>query len=155
MIVLAAGFVSLAVIAALGWTRSAPPPQVWKEPLVVEARGTDFQWWFRYAGQDGELYSADDVLTGTELHIPSGTNVVLRLESSDYLYAFSVPELKLKEIAVPELTYELPLRVTQPGSYALPADPLCGFRFLHDDTMGRMVVQSPAEFNHWLTTQSN
>jgi hypothetical protein len=66
------------------------------------------------------------------LHLPLETDVVLKLESDDFIYIMSNPELGLKQIAVPELTHTLKFHTARIGPFELLADPLCGWRPLHD-----------------------
>ncbi|MAG92757.1 MAG: hypothetical protein CMJ48_03255 [Planctomycetaceae bacterium] len=109
-------------------------------PVLVEATGRDFQWHFRLAGTDQEIETADDVPAGTTLHLPPETDVELLLESEDYVYVFSNAELRLREIAVPEMTHSLRFRTPVGGTFDLLVDPICGFRFFHDPLMGRITV---------------
>ena len=109
-------------------------------PLLVEATGRDFQWHFRLAGTDREIGTTDDVATGTTVHLPPETDVELLLESEDYVYVFSNVELRLREIAVPEMTHSLRFRTPAVGTFDLLVDPICGFRFFHDPLMGRIAI---------------
>ncbi len=118
-------------------------------PVEIEARGKRFEWSFRYPGRDGELGTSDDFRSGKELHLPLETDVVLKLESDDFIYIMSNPELGLKQIAVPELTHTLEFHTAKIGLFELLTDPLCGWRPLHDDLMGRVIVHSVTDFNDW------
>lgn len=118
-------------------------------PVVIEARGHLFEWSFRYPGRDRKLGTPDDLRFDKELHLPVGVDVELKLESDDYMYIFSNAELGLRQIAVPELTYTVKFQAAKAGSFDLLADPLCGWRSLHDDLMGRIIVQSAPEFDVW------
>jgi cytochrome c oxidase subunit 2 len=118
-------------------------------PIRVEARGRDFVWHFRYPGEDGQLGTEDDLDLGEQLNLPAGVDVIMSLESDDLIYTWTSPSLNLKEIAVPQLTRTLIFRTPGPGAYPVEVDPLCGWRFLHDEQMGRVVVQSLTDFNIW------
>lgn len=118
-------------------------------PVEIEARGSHFEWSFRYAGRDGILNTYDDLLVDKELHLPVGVDVELKLESDDFIYILYNPERGLKQIAVPELTYSLKFRTTKTETFDLRTDPLCGWRPLHDDLMGRVIIQSTKEFDEW------
>lgn len=119
---------------------------------MVEARGRDFVWHFRMFGPDGELNTADDIDLGQDLHLPAGAQVELVLHSDDLIYTWICPELQVSEIAVPEMTHALQFTATTPGTYDVQVDPLCGWLPLHDDQMGRVVVQSEVDFNAWWST---
>ena len=118
-------------------------------PVEIEARGKRFEWSFRYPGPDGELGTPDDFRSDRELHLPVGADVALKLESDDFIYIMSSPELELKQIAVPELTHTLKFHTARIGSFNLLVDPLCGWRPLHDDLMGRVIIHSVTEFDVW------
>ena len=121
-----------------------PPSQ-----LTIEATGREFAWNYRLAGQDGELDTADDVRVQDELHLPLDCDVELLVKSDDFVYTLSIPELELRKIAIPELVYVLQFRTTRPGTFDVVADPLCGVRWFHDEDMGRVVIESPREFQTW------
>ncbi len=118
------------------------------EPLVVKVVGRDCRWEVTYPGPDGELLTGDDIAVGNHLHVPSGVPVRFLLESADFVYSFALPELKLQEIAVPEMTFRLHVSQQQPGSLTLRGGQFCGDR--RNELSGTMVVQSPAEWIAWL-----
>lgn len=120
-------------------------------PLVIRAVGHDFYWRFTYPGPDGQLGTADDIANCPELHVPVNQAIRLELTSEDFIYTFSAPELKLKEIAVPELVFTINYTPTKAGRYELKVDPLCGFRFFHDnEVMAPMIVERAADVQKWL-----
>lgn len=108
----------------------------------VEVRGDGFLWSFTRAGVDQQLGTEDDQIEVGRLTLAHGQPVRLFIRSSDYIYALSVPELGLNEVAVPELTFVRDLTPRQKGRYDLPVDPMCGFNFLHANTsMGEILVR--------------
>jgi cytochrome c oxidase subunit 2 len=118
-------------------------------PVEIEAKGKNFEWSFRYPGRDGKLGTSDDLRSGKKLHLPLGIEVILKLASEDFIYLMSCPELGLQQIAVPELTHTLEFHTGEIGSFGLQVDPLCGWRPLHDDLMGQVVVRPAADFEAW------
>lgn len=123
------------------------------EPYRVLITGHDYHWHVRHPGPDGELETSDDILAERHLHLPRDTEVILTLRSSDYLYTLSLPEYGLKEIAVPDLEFELRLTPDRSGRFELRGDQMCGYS--HPQLLGRLVVQSPSEFATWLDTQQD
>ena len=93
--------------------------------------------------------SSDDLRVDKELHLPVGVEVELKLESDDFIYILYNPERGFKQIAVPELTHTLKFTTDEVGSFDLMTHPLCGWRPLHDDLMGRVIIHSVADFNDW------
>ena len=114
--------------------------------LAYEARGSEFKWSFAYAGGDGELGTPDDVPLGNDMLVPAGKPVELRLLSDDYIYILAAPDTGAREIAIPDMVHTLRFNSGPPGEHELLSDPLCGFRFYHDEVMGRINVVSEEEF---------
>jgi cytochrome c oxidase subunit 2 len=121
----------------------------WQSPLIIKVTGRDFQWHFLYPGADSTLGTSDDVNVDKELRLPVGSDVELQLTSDDYIYFLSLPPFRIKEIAVPDLTYRMRFRTTEVDSFDLPSDPMCGLRFFHDELMGHVTIQSPSAFEAW------
>ena len=119
-------------------------------PLLIEARGRDREWQFTFGGADGVVGSDDDVVTSRHFQVPAGVEVRLQLRSDDYIYVFSCPELAMKEIAVPDLDYEIRFHTSVPGVYELAMDPMCGFRLPQGATMGTLTVASENGFRSWI-----
>ncbi len=119
-------------------------------PLRVEARGSGRAWRFSYSGPDQILGTGDDPVSGGHLRLPAGADVVIQLRSDDYIYVFSCPGLKLKEIAVPDLDFSIVFRADRRGEYDLAMDPMCGFRLRPGETMGTLSVVSESDFRLWL-----
>ena len=146
-------------LARLQWGNTSDlTPSVSKNlvfPVAIEARGRHFEWTFRYPGRDGILNTNDDLLVEKELHLPVGVDVELKLESDDFIYILYNPERGLKQIAVPELSYSIELHTTKAETFDLRTDPLCGWRPLHDDLMGRVIIESTKEFDEWFDKASS
>lgn len=114
------------------------------DPILIQVTGSEFQWVFHHSGSDGVLQTQDDVEMGNELVVPPNRMVNLQVVSADFLYSLSQPELGINEIAVPGVHREVSFQSPESGSFSLLSDPLCGFRWTHDEVMGRVVVQSGA-----------
>jgi cytochrome c oxidase subunit 2 len=116
--------------------------------LQIEATGVQFAWYFRYPGPDATFgitrpqlvapaegnplgldpadpHSEDDEIT-SELVLPANREVDLRLNAHDVIHGFSVPELRLKQNAVPGQTIHIHFIPTTPGTYAILCTQLCG-----------------------------
>ena len=118
-----------------------PEPNRRPEKLVVEVVGRDFRWHFRHMEPAGTTVRVDNT-TGLEtLHLPAGATVELRFTSEDYIYLCSVPGLGVEQIAVPGLVNVSVCEDVELATYELLVDPLCSFRFYHDERMGRIVIR--------------
>ena len=124
-------------------------PTVLNAPIQVQVVGHEFFWRFRFPGPDQKFNTNDDASVEKELHLPVDRDVVFQVTSDDYVYTMAISDLGLRQIAVPELTFPLKFRVTEERSFEISADPLCGVRWLHDDYMGKVTVQSESAFDSW------
>jgi cytochrome c oxidase subunit II len=140
--------------------------------LQVEATGVQFIWYFRYPGPDATFgitrpqliapgegnplgldpadpHATDDEVT-SELVLPANREVDLRLNAQDVIHGFSIPELRLKQNAVPGQTIHIHFTPTTPGTYAILCTQLCGLGHYRMNATLRIVT--PAEFTAWITT---
>ena len=99
------------------------------DAVEIEMTGHDFQWHSRYAGQDGQLGTSDDVNAAQVLHVPVDAEVDIVLKSLDYIYSLAVPQAGLKEIAVPDLTCARPIAYPVTTFHARPLTQ-CGNQLL-------------------------
>ena len=119
-------------------------------PLNVIATGHDFHWQFTYAGDDNIFGSADDLLASQQLYLPAHRPIRLLVTSVDYIYTLRAPSLSLREVAVPNLTFELEFDSGAPGAHELEVDPLCAVSFLHpSERMGWVHVVKNRDFSRW------
>jgi cytochrome c oxidase subunit 2 len=138
--------------------------------LQVEVTGMQFAWYFRYPGKDyafgrtrpelvapgegnplgidpSDPQGADDVVT-SELVLPVGREVDVRLKAQDVIHGFAVPELRVKQNAVPGQTFHVHFTPTAVGTYAVICTQLCGLG--HYRMAARLRVVPEAEFEEWL-----
>ncbi len=141
--------------------------------LQVEVTGMQFAWYFRYPGTDAtfgitkpqlvapgegnplgidpaDSHGTDDFVT-SELVLPSNREVDLRLRSQDVIHGFAIPEMRLKQNAVPGQTIHVHFTPTTPGTYAILCTQLCGLG--HYRMNATVRVLPPAEFAQWLATK--
>ena len=107
-----------------------------------------FEWRFRYPGEDGILGTKDDLFDVNELHVPVGEETLVSLKSMDVLHSFYLPNLRVKQDAVPGMKIPVWFRAMKIGEYDIPCAELCGWG--HYKMKGRLVVQSRADFEKYL-----
>ena len=128
---------------------AAPP--VPESPILIKATGHKFFWRFSFCGQDRTFGTRDDLVVDKVLHLPLDSDIRLTVESDDFVYSFHVPELQLRHVAVPGLSYSLDFHTDRPGSYTAVMDPVCGGGiFLSpDQDMGHVVFEPRQDFEAW------
>ena len=152
------------------------PPD--SEALVVQVTGEQFAWNMHYPGPDGvfgptdiheidlqtnplgldrsDPAGMDDVTTLNQLYLPVDTPIVLMLKTKDVIHSFGVPELRVKQDAIPGLTVPMwfvptvttaEMR-TQKGNpdfqYEIACAQLCGLG--HYRMRGFVTVETDEEF---------
>lgn len=120
-------------------------PQV---PPTVEVLARQFEWRIRYPGADGVLGTEDDIHTVNDLHVPVDEMVMVHLKSADVLHSFFLPNMRVKQDAVPGHTIPVWFRPTKEDTYDLVCAELCGWG--HYKMKGRLTVESREKFDAWL-----
>jgi len=138
--------------------------------MQVEVTGMQFAWYFRYPGKDATFgntklglasaaegnplgldprdpHSTDDIVS-SQLVLPANREVDLTLRAQDVIHGFSVPEMRLKQNAVPGMTAHIHFTPTTPGTYAILCTQLCGLG--HYRMQATMLILPPEAFNTWL-----
>jgi cytochrome c oxidase subunit II len=113
--------------------------------LQVSAK--QFNWEVVYPGADRRFGTADDVKFDNDLHVPVNKVVRVHLTSTDVIHSFFLPNLRLKQDAVPGRTILVWFEATKPGKYELPCAELCGFG--HSGMKGWLYVHTPEEYAQW------
>ena len=139
--------------------------------MQVEVVGVQFQWYFRYPGQDAtfgatqpQLVNAgagnplgldpkdpqgNDDIVSSELVLPAGREVDLRLRAHDVIHGLFIPGMRLKQNAVPGLTLHVHFTPTTAGEYPILCSQVCGLGHGHMEAKLRVVPETG--FNAWLS----
>lgn len=166
---------SLGIVAMLApglyvYSDMISPPA---DAMTVEVLGQQWQWRFRFPGEDGRLGrtdtrfmsltepfgldpddpdGADDVLVDDgELHLPRDKPVLVLLRSRDVLHNFYVPQFRTKMDLVPGLVSRLWFTPTEAGRFEILCAELCGVG--HYNMRGLVVVEDEAAFRTWLAAR--
>ena len=151
------------------WAQFVNPPE---DADLVEVVGKQWQWSYRFPGEDGLLGTVDsrhisaanpfgmnpddprgqdDVLVASnEVHLPIDRPVKLLLRSQDVLHDFAVAQFRVKMDLVPGLVTFIWLTPTVIGKYDVLCEELCGVG--HYKMRGHVVVDAEADFKTWLKT---
>ncbi len=138
--------VALALLSRSTWAyvkEQGPPGD-----FFYKVTAKQFNWEITYPGPDGKLGTKDDITVENEFHVPVNKVIRIGLESKDVIHSFFVPNMRLKQDAVPGRTIEVWFQVTEPGQYEIPCAELCGFG--HSGMKGNLTVQSQEDYDKWL-----
>lgn len=117
-------------------------------PVFCRVTARQFEWRLTYPGKDGELGTPDDVHALNDMHVPVNQEILIHLESMDVLHDFFLPNLRIKQDAVPGMMIPVWFRATEQGAYDLVCAELCGWG--HYKMKGRLTVESQEKFDAWL-----
>lgn len=119
------------------------------DAVRIEVRAEQFAWSFRYPGADGQFGTRDD-LVDPSLHFPVGKPVLVQLRSKDVIHSFFLPQFRVKQDVVPELTTSIWFKAVKPGKYEVACAELCGNG--HTRMRAQYVAESQAEYDAFLAT---
>ena len=103
------------------------------------------QWWW-------EVRYANGTVTANEIHIPTQSDMLVRVDSADVIHSFWVPQLGRKIDAIPGHLNHLWIRADQAGQYLGACAVFCGAQ--HAWMRILVVAQSPQEFGDWNAQQA-
>ncbi len=138
--------------------------------MQVEVTGMQFVWYFRYPGPDAHFgdiklslasaaegnplgldpsdpHGHDDIVTG-QLVLPAGREVDLTLRAQDVIHGFAVPQMRLKQNAIPGQITHIHFTPTIPGDYGILCTQVCGLG--HYRMQAILRVLPPDKFDAWL-----
>jgi len=151
--------VPCAIILGFDLVLDAASAPVWDEIKIelpphdelVRIQGEQWMWRFTYPGPDGLLDTDDDFETLNDLHVPVDKVVLFELRAKDVLHSFWVPQLRLKQDAVPGRTIKGWFRTTKEGDWEVICAEICGI--LHTNMKGMMHSESPEKYRTWVAAQ--
>jgi cytochrome c oxidase subunit 2 len=142
--------------------------------LRVEVVAQQFQWYFHYPGIDAaygesrpQLINAalgnpigldpanqhgKDDIVASELVLPVNREVDLQLRSLDVIHGFFVPEMRLKQNAVPGATLHVHFTPVREGVYPVLCSQVCGSG--HARMQAHMRIVSQSAYNAWLASRA-
>ena len=153
---------------------------VWDQFVTVPKGAAEFevlaqqwQWSYRFPGNDGVLGTSDtrnmtdenpfglnpndpngqdDILIeDSEVHLPLGQPVKVLLRSKDVLHDFYVPQFRAKMDIVPGAVTYFWFEPTRTGTFDALCFELCGVG--HHTMRGTVVVEEESAFQEWLQEQ--
>jgi cytochrome c oxidase subunit 2 len=127
---------NLVTLSALSPAEAAPT-------LTIEVIG--HRWWWEVR------YPQHGVVTANEIHIPTSTDVELRLTSSDVIHSLWIPALNGKTDMIPGQSHRMFLRADEAGEYRGMCAELCGVQ--HARMQFQLIAQPYEDFEEWILQQ--
>ncbi|MGM0632144.1 MAG: c-type cytochrome [Pseudomonadota bacterium] len=158
----------------------APGLFVWAQFISVpeeaqefEALGSQWQWTFRYPGEDGQLGTADAghitetnpwgmnpddpagqddiVVKEPRMYLPVDVPARASLRSRDVLHNYTVAQFRAKMDLIPGMATYMWLTPTRTGEFEILCEEYCGLG--HHIMRAKVVVTEQDEFDAWLDEQ--
>ncbi len=169
LLVVAIGEVGVIAIGMPVWNEyfAARPPA---DAIFIEVTGQQFMWNVRYPGEDGtfgrtdpqlvdnatnplgldatDQTARDDVTLLNEIRVPVNRPVRVRLRSKDVIHSFFLPNLRVKQDAVPGMTPEIVFVPTREGIFDIACTELCGLG--HYRMRGFYSIKTQEAYEAWL-----
>ena len=139
--------VFLGVYSGQIWAEIKDRDAVPDDAVTIGVSAKQFEWIVTHPGPDGRLDTDDDVEERNRLHVPVDRPVVVQLTSEDVIHSFFVPELRVKQDALPGQTIPVWFTATEPGELVLGCAELCGLG--HYRMRARVTVHEPGGFEAW------
>jgi Heme/copper-type cytochrome/quinol oxidases, subunit 2 len=167
--VVVAEMVLLFGYAIPGWTARVGAFPSETDAVVVHVVAEQFAWNVHYPGPDGKfgarkisLISAenalgldrtdpdakDDITDINNLNLPVDRPVLVRLSSKDVIHSFGLPEMRVKQDAVPGLDMPVWFIPNKVGDYEIACSQLCGLG--HFRMRGFIHIKSAADYQSYL-----
>jgi cytochrome c oxidase subunit 2 len=163
-------------------------PNTAEDTVEVRVIAQQFAWNIHYPGVDGKFgdtdinlvdeesspiglvrdgNGADDIITINQMHLPVNQQVMIHLSSKDVIHSFGIPEMRIKQDAVPGMTIpffftptmtsaefldEIQGSAREGKGYEIACAQLCGNS--HYRMRGFLTVESEDEFNGWLEEEA-
>ena len=171
--ILAAEVVLLVFFAIPTWSArvDALPPE--KQSVVVRVVAEQFAWNAHYPGSDGRFgrtalalvspgnplgldradpAARDDLTTINQLNLPVDRPVIVYLSSKDVVHSFGLPQMRIKQDAIPGLVQAVWFTPTRTGAWEVVCSQLCGLG--HYRMRGFYTVQTSSDFYTWMAQET-
>ena len=112
-------------------------------------------------------YGADDIVSINQMHLPVDKQVMIHLSSKDVIHSFGIPEMRIKQDAIPGMTIPFFFTPTMTSKdfleklkgskregmgYEIACAQLCGNS--HYRMKGYMTIHSDEDYKNWLSEEA-
>jgi cytochrome c oxidase subunit II len=147
-IIPAATLLFIAIYQLNAWAEVKLESHMPKIAPTVQVTARQFEWRLQYPGKDNLIGTKDDIHVVNDLHLPLNEDILIELKSMDVLHSFFLPNMRVKQDAVPGMRIPVWFRATKEGVYDLVCAELCGWG--HYKMRGRLTIESRAKYDEWL-----
>ncbi len=128
-----------------------------QDPVELQVVGQRYSWTFNYNGTAAntsqELSEDNRLSTTNTMVIPVDRPIVMEVTSTDWIHAYHVPGLGLKQDAMPGHHNVIKTEATETGTYQLYCAEYCGVG--HSQMLGTVEVVSQEEYDDWVDEQQS
>jgi cytochrome c oxidase subunit 2 len=163
---------AIAIPLGAARVRDVPPAA---QATTIRVVAEQFAWNVHYPGPDGvfgrtevrlitpedplgidrrDPAAKDDFTTLNELNFPVGRPVVIHLTSKDVVHSLSLPQMRVKQDAIPGMmvtVWFVPTRTTDGAPWEINCSQLCGLAHYRMRAVYRSMPQR--EYDEWARTQ--
>ena len=139
----------------------------------VRVVAEQFAWNVHYPGADGQFgktdirlvssdnpvgldrkdpAAKDDITTINQFNMPVGKPVLVHLTSKDVIHSFGLPQMRVKQDAIPGMVQPVWFTPTAAGDWEIACSQLCGLG--HYRMRGFYSVKSAADYSAWLAEEA-
>jgi cytochrome c oxidase subunit II len=140
--------------------------------MQIRITAEQFAWNVHYPGRDGKFGARktelidgtnplgldredpdakDDIFTINQLNVPINKPVKVILTSKDVIHSFYLPNLRVKQDAVPGMEVNVGFQATEEGEFQIQCAQLCGVG--HYRMGGMFTSLSPEKYEAWFAEE--
>ncbi|RBI61140.1 cytochrome c oxidase subunit II [halophilic archaeon] len=142
IVLLFVGYASYGVMADPYVTTTQQDVESMSDDAVeIEVVGQRYSWRYTYTEQNITNRT-------TNVVVPTNRNIYFNVTSTDWLHSFHVPELGLKQDALPNQHNVIKTKINEEGTYQVYCAEYCGSG--HSAMLSEIKVVSPQEYQQFL-----
>jgi cytochrome c oxidase subunit 2 len=100
-----------------------------------------------------EPVGKDDLVVNGRLNLPVDRPVIVYLSSKDVIHSFALPQMRVKQDAIPGIVQPVWFTPTMTGQWDIACSQLCGLG--HYRMKGVYQIQPPEEYQAWLKEEAS
>ena len=165
--------VVLVGFAIPAWAKRIDDIPSGSDAVFVRVVAEQFAWNVHYPGADGKFgrtditlvaadnplgldrmdeAAKDDITTINQLNLPVDRPIVLNLTSKDVIHSFSLLQMRVKQDAIPGVTFPVWFTPTRTGDREINCSQLCGLG--HYRMRGFYSIKTQADYDAWLREEA-